>query len=84
MNAGKAASQAGHAFLGSFFSAQSLTPSVAAEYAALTPGTKVVLQASLSKIELLADKLSFLGIPHFLVIDQGCEDFFGGQPVGLQ
>lgn len=71
MPAGKLASQAGHAFLGSFLQAQHITPAAAQEYCADGPGTKVVLGSSLEGI-LHAQELCVLaGIPHALVTDSG-------------
>lgn len=80
MTPGKAASQAGHAFLGSFLSSQSSRPEVARAYAADLPGTKVALTASYSHLLRAADLCASSGIPHFLVVDSGCPDFFGGEP----
>ena len=78
MGPGKIASQAGHAYLGSFLAAQS-SPAGAA-YSQLSPGTKVCLQGSLREIGRAVEKLTQAGIPHYLVVDSGCMDFFEGKP----
>jgi len=46
-----------------------------------SPGTKVALQGSLAQIGAAVDKLKQRGIPHYLVIDSGCPDFFNGSSV---
>ena len=79
MSAGKLASQAGHAYLGAFQAAQG-SPEHAA-YASLSPGTKVCLQGDLEQIGRAVEKLTQAGIPHYLVIDSGCPNFFNGTPV---
>lgn len=80
MSPGKCASQAGHAYLGAFLDSQSKTPEVSAAYAAELPGTKVCLQGSLTAITRAMFELEQAGIPHFLVVDSGCANFFDGQP----
>lgn len=83
MSPGKLCSQAGHAYLGAYLQALQSDPSLAAAYTAEhpeSPGTKVCLQTDLAGIQRALDKAQRLGIPHFLVIDSGCENFFGGQP----
>lgn len=80
MAPGKIASQAGHAYLGSFFAAQQLWPDVAALYHSQAPGTKVCLQGRLSAILRAHEQAKTEGIPCFLVVDSGCLDFFGGEP----
>jgi PTH2 family peptidyl-tRNA hydrolase len=79
MAPGKIASQAGHAFLGAFQASQG-TPEHSA-YAFLSPGTKVTLQGSLEQLGRAVEKLEWAGIPHYLMIDSGCPDFFGGKPI---
>lgn len=80
MHPGKAASQSGHAFLGSFLQAQTVEPDTANRYLQQSPGTKVVLGAkNLDTILLVQAQLSAHGIPHYLVADSGCANFFGGQ-----
>jgi peptidyl-tRNA hydrolase len=82
MSPGKIAAQAGHAYLGAAVQAD---PSTLSEYHADfpgSPGTKVCLQTdSVDKLKLALDKAQDAGIPHFLVIDSGCPNFHGGQPI---
>ncbi len=82
MSPGKIASQAGHAYLGAAVQAD---PSILSEYHADfpgSPGTKVCLQtSSVEKIKEAMIKAQQDGIPHFLVIDSGCENFHGGKPI---
>lgn len=78
MDPGKIASQAGHAYLGAFQAAHG-TPEHTA-YASLSPGTKVCLQGNLAELGRALDKLKQRGIPHYLVVDSGCPNFFDGQP----
>lgn len=78
MSTGKIASQLGHAYVGAFQASHG-TPEHDA-YALLKPGTKVALQGSLADLGRIHAKLQQHGIPHFLVIDSGCPDFFDGQP----
>lgn len=84
MSPGKTASQAGHAYVGAAFKAQALNPQALADYHSefpQSPGTKVCLRAN-SVIALLnaKAKAEAAGIPHFLVTDSGCPDFFNGEP----
>jgi peptidyl-tRNA hydrolase len=78
MEPGKIASQAGHAYLGAFLAAQARPE--AAAYATLSPGTKVCLQGNLAQLRRAVAELERFGVPHFLVVDSGCPDFFDGQP----
>ena len=80
MSPGKIASQAGHAYLHAFMAAQSLWPAQAASYISDPPGTKVCLRGRLQAILAAAEQAKADGIPHFLVVDSGCPDFFDGQP----
>lgn len=83
MDPGKSASQAGHAYLGSFIKASghdSGFKQQADEYAKLSPGTKVCLQASLREVLKLKDEADQLGVPNFLVIDSGHQVFNQGLP----
>lgn len=80
MSAGKLASQAGHAYLGAFLQTLELDPPAAKLYAAEQPGTKVCLQASLKDLMKAELRCREAGVPCFLVVDQGCPDFFGGEP----
>lgn len=84
MTPGKLCSQAGHAYLGAYIQALQSDPSLAADYSADhpdSPGTKICLQGNLAEIVRAQEKAKELGIPHFLVIDSGCENFFNGQPI---
>lgn len=80
MSPGKSASQAGHAYLGAFLTAQSVIPEVTAAYAADLPGTKVCLQAGSVALTRAQYELKAAGIPCFLVVDSGCANFFEGKP----
>lgn len=72
MSAGKAAAQAGHAFLGALSAANGTSfADDTAAYLKEAPGTKVVLGAALPDLERLADRLDRAGIPSFLVVDEG-------------
>jgi peptidyl-tRNA hydrolase len=83
MEAGKAASQAGHAFLGSFLASlnsDTIYKEQAQEYAKEDPGTKVCLFGSLKDIEETKAFVDAMGVPNNLVVDSGCPDFYGGEP----
>lgn len=77
---GKIASQAGHGYLHAFLAAQDLWPAQAACYVADPPGTKVTLSGKLQAILAAQEQAQKDGIPHFLVVDSGCPDFFDGEP----
>jgi peptidyl-tRNA hydrolase len=83
MSPGKIASQAGHAFLGAFL--QCRDQSVLAEYHKdfpQSPGTKVCLTArSLAELLHAEQEARAAGVSVFRVVDSGCTNFFGGQPV---
>lgn len=81
MTPGKCCSQAGHAYLGAFIEASKQTPEAAAVYAEDLPGTKVCLQASTEQIHRARLELQQAGIPHFVTIDSGCQNFFNGNPI---
>ena len=84
MPPGKLASQAGHAFLEAFLTAQKASPATAALYAADPPGTKVVLRARhLYDIERVRHECARLGIPHALITDSGhvLPPHFTGAPI---
>ena len=81
MSTGKAAAQAGHAYLGAFLHAQKLNCKFAHEYQLLTPGTKVCLHGNIKELERAAYYAKEFGIPHFLVVDSGCPNFYGGEPI---
>ena len=80
MSPGKCASQAGHAYLGSFLTAQQSAPMIAGLYAAEMSGTKVCLQASLPALIRAKAEAEQAGLPVFLVVDSGCDSFFDGRP----
>jgi len=80
MPPGKCASQAGHAYLGTFLNAQQLSPTTAELYAADPPGTKVCLQAGLHHLLRAKEEAERAGLPVYLVVDSGCANFFGGRP----
>jgi peptidyl-tRNA hydrolase len=80
MSPGKAAAQAGHAFVGCLHS--HLSHPLVAEYLCPAIGTKVCLRASSLRDLLRAWSLARLaGIPVFLVTDEGCLNFFAGRPI---
>lgn len=81
MSKGKAAAQAGHAYLGAFLHAQELATPYADHYKRLAPGTKVCLHGNINDLERAAQKAKELGIPHFLVVDSGCSNFYDGEPI---
>ncbi len=82
MSPGKTASQAGHAYVGAFISCQD--SALIAEYhkeLPASPGTKVCLVAkNLDAIMRAKEQAELSGIPHFLVVDSGCPNFFDGKP----
>lgn len=84
MSPGKIASQAGHAFVGAITTAQQQSPHLVSHYHKdlPSPGTKVVL-ACPDQQELLRVQRDCCdhAVPHFLVVDSGCENFYGGQPI---
>ncbi len=81
MDAGKTASQTGHAYLGAFLNA---TPELQSEYHSefpKHPGTKVCLAAkNLCHILRAKEEAEAAGIPTYLVTDTGCKNFFNGEP----
>lgn len=84
MSPGKIASQAGHAYLGAYLQAAQYSPQVAADYCSEhpeSPGTKVCLRASASQLMKAHDAARAAGLPTFLVVDSGCENFFDGNPI---
>ena len=80
---GKIASQAGHAFLGAFLRCRD--EARLAEYHKdfpQSPGTKVCLQArNLDQLLRSEEAAREAGLSIFRVVDSGCENFFGGQPI---
>ena len=83
MSPGKLASQAGHAFLGTFV--QCHDAELLARYHKdfpESPGTKVCLKArNLSQLLHAEELARAAGLSVFRVLDSGCENFFGGEPV---
>lgn len=83
MSSGKIASQAGHAFLGAFL--RCADAARLAEYHKdfpQSPGTKVCLQArNLDQLLNTEQAARDSGLSIFRVVDSGCENFFGGQPI---
>jgi PTH2 family peptidyl-tRNA hydrolase len=84
MSPGKAAAQAGHAYLEAYFRALELSPALAAAYRADPPGTKVVLAArdepALLRLEAAARAA---GVAAALITDHGhvLPPHFDGGPV---
>ena len=81
MDAGKIASQAGHAYLGAFINANSdLQKEYHTEFPE-HPGTKVCLTAkNLHQLLRAKEEAEEAGIPAYLVTDSGCSNFFNGEP----
>lgn len=80
MSPGKAAAQAGHAYVGCLHS--NLLHPLVAEYLSAPISTKVCLQAaSLREIIRAWSCATHAGIPAFLVTDEGCLNFFEGRPI---
>lgn len=81
MEAGKIASQSGHAYLGAFIHAEK---DLQAEYHSefpISPGTKVCLSCkNLSQLLRAKEEAEAVGIPVYLVTDSGCANFFNGEP----
>ena len=84
MDTGKTASQAGHAYIGAYINPKN-DPAVLAEYHKdypQSPGTKVSLGCkNLHTLVRAESEAISANIPTFKVIDSGCENFFGGQPI---
>ena len=79
MSPGKAAAQAGHAYVGCLHS--HLFHPLVAEYLRVPIGTKVCLQAPSLRDLIRAWSCAVrAGIPAFLVTDEGCLNFFEGRP----
>ncbi len=82
MAPGKIASQAGHAYLGAFLHCQESAPNLLAEYLKDFPGTKICLQAkNLDALLRAQAQAEQAGIPHCLITDSGCINFFKGEPI---
>ena len=82
MTEGKLASQAGHAYLGAFMHADPITQMEYHKEMPLSPGTKICLKAkNIVQLERALYEAQQAGLPHFKVIDSGCENFYGGKPI---
>ena len=80
MSPGKAAAQAGNAYVGCLHS--SLSHPLVAEYLSVFIGTKVCLQAPTLRDLIRAWSFATCAeIPAFLVTDEGCPNFYDGRPV---
>jgi peptidyl-tRNA hydrolase len=81
MDAGKIASQTGHAYLGAFLQS---SPDIQKEYHKEFPehpGTKICLKCpSLEHLLIAEEKAKEAGISFFKVTDSGCKNFFNGEP----
>jgi len=81
MDAGKIASQAGHAYLGAFINANAELQSAYHSEFPEHPGTKVCLTAkNLNQLLRAKQEAEAAGIPAYLVTDSGCANFFNGEP----
>lgn len=82
MEAGKIASQAGHAFLGAFLNCKD--QNAITEYHKdfpKSPGTKICLKVpSLTELHRIAYEAKAAGLSTYVVVDSGCPNFFDGQP----
>jgi peptidyl-tRNA hydrolase len=83
MSPGKAGAQAGHAFTDALLNGLSMGDAATARYAALRPGTKVLLGAPLWRLEEWAQMARFHAIPFAFIIDSGHIEppDFDGSPV---
>lgn len=81
MDTGKAMSQAGHAYLGSFLRADPILQKEYHKDFPSSPGTKICLKSpNLGKLLLAENAAKEAGIPFFRVVDSGCQNFFNGEP----
>jgi peptidyl-tRNA hydrolase len=83
MSPGKIVAQAGHAYLGAFLRCKDAAI-IAAYHKDFphSPGTKVCLKARHIEHLLIAEGAArHAGLPVFRVVDSGCEDFYGGEPI---
>ena len=82
MEKGKIASQAGHAFLGAYLQCKDQT--ALQEYHKdfpKSPGTKICLQVpNIAQLYRLENEAREAGLSTYVVVDSGCENFYGGQP----
>lgn len=83
MSSGKISSQASHAALGTFL--QCKDQEILQEYHKdfpHSPGTKICLSVSnLGQLHRAEFEAKEAGLSTFIVVDSGCPDFFGGQPI---
>mgnify|MGYP006436355287 CR=1 FL=1 len=78
MNAGKLASQSGHAFLDAFLAASTLYPKTTELYRSTGHGIKICLACpSLDELLRTRDQLHESNIPHALITDLGYTQFEG-------
>lgn len=78
MNAGKVASQSGHAFLDAYLKALELVPEIAQEYKGEHHGIKICLAVdSLDELLKAEFKAKQSGLPHAIIIDSGYTCFDG-------
>jgi len=82
MTPGKIASQAGHAFVGAVTKSSSDILSEYHKEMPSSPGTKICLKVpNLPQLYRVENECKEAGIPTFVVVDSGCENFFGGKPI---
>jgi PTH2 family peptidyl-tRNA hydrolase len=83
MSPGKAGAQAGHAFTDALLNGLALGDAASARYAALRPGTKVLLGAPLWRLNEWVGIARLHAIPHAFIIDSGHVEApdFDGSPV---
>jgi len=83
MEEGKLASQAGHAFLGAYL--KNTNSNVLNEYHKEfphSPGTKICLKVpNLPQLHRIENDAREAGLATYVVVDSGCENFFGGKPI---
>jgi len=83
MSPGKIASQSGHAYLGAFVNCKD--QATLNEYHKdfpHSPGTKICLSVpNLAQLFRAENEAKAAGLATFIVVDSGCPDFFGGQPI---
>ena len=77
------ASQAGHAFLGAYL--QCKDPQLLSAYHSdfpKSPGTKICLQVpNIVQLHRIENEAREAGLSTYIVVDSGCENFFGGHPI---
>lgn len=81
MNPGKAAAQAGHAFVEALLACQQQNLTRYRDYRELGLGTKICLRAkTLADLEAIQAECRRRQIPAKLITDSGCVNFFAGRP----